>query len=279
MYYVNVPRMTSEERELGRRGPAVCRTANIEVIDVAVDGVEIASRRLVHEHRSPELHLYIRSSNGLLQYHLEDGSEKWSCSPSREDYNTHVTEADAHAFVKCTIPAVVLLPKHFPETHLPETGQENLGAEDRLLLAEAFEAPLPPVHEGFARGLAVIANLIREARANDFAKREEKARRKRMKRQFDSLPAGTILLNQGFDNRIAIVSDERGKNTLRSLDIHCARFGAWKVDFTIHNLEHYSLFSGPRSRELDRGLLSAHQLMTALSQAKRLGPTCPDLLM
>ncbi|WP_229864550.1 hypothetical protein, partial [Seohaeicola zhoushanensis] len=36
MDFIKVPQMTSEERELGRRGPAVYRTTNIEFIDVEV---------------------------------------------------------------------------------------------------------------------------------------------------------------------------------------------------------------------------------------------------
>ncbi|MFD2858154.1 hypothetical protein ACFSZS_30085 [Seohaeicola zhoushanensis] len=279
MDFIKVPQMTSEERELGRRGPAVYRTTNIEFIDVEVDDVKISSHRLAHEHRAPEVHLCMATPNGLIRYHRADELEDWTFLPRRKVPTALATEADVQSFVDSMIPALILLPEHLPEANLPQSDSEPLDAEDRLLLAEASKAALTPAHDRHTRCLAGFANLIRKARARDLAKKEEKARRKRMKRQFDSLPAGTFLLQLGFDNRIAVVSDVRGRKTLRSVNIYSARFGAWNVDFTLRNLEDYFLFSGPSSRQLERGLLSAHQLMTALSQAKALGPTCPDLVI
>lgn len=175
---------------------------------------------------------------------------------------------------------LMVIEEHLPAIHLPPASFEDLSEGQMRLVESELPAATTPALERFAPGIFKIAQEVERARAKDQAIREAKARRARIRAQFATLPAGTMLIHRGRSDQIAVVSDERGRQSSRSLDLFTAKRGSTprKVDMTLQNREDFVLFTPGKVRKLQGGFVSAHQIMKGLAQAKELGPAYPDLL-
>lgn len=226
----------------------------------------------------PIMHLHIYQ--GAL-YRQTNGGARWFLSPA---YNRRRTSAkwerDHRAFAQATISALGDVVRLLPRAHHPQAKLAELAAEDLALvrreLPEAFECS-DPVQENFGDCMLALARGFAVAREHDEEARQDAARHRRLRKQFDVLPAGTILIDANAHYPcIGIISDKPGQGTLRSVMIHQGN-SKWRSDLDKARRGALRLMTPERARRLPKGLLSGHQAITALSQAKALAADFPDL--
>lgn len=133
------------------------------------------------------------------------------------------------------------------------------------------------VQEVLGKALFDLLDLLERARTNENDLRERAATNARIKRLFDALPAGTLLLRD--DGRVlATMTDARGRTTRRSVD--CIQFGRDTVirkDLRLDIRERYKLLTPERVCAIPAEYLSHHQRLELISKAGPLKPRFAEI--
>jgi len=262
--------------------PGTSRLTVSETFKLALDNANVTSAIIREGRATTWRKITLWTAHGTLEFAQDPYiGPSWSVAPHPGPRASQPRwEASARAFTNSVLAVLDDLCEKVPANHLPGSDITDLTSDDQALLRhhfpEAFVAS-SAVRAQFGGGLAALAREIAAGRTEDTRLREEAAWHRRLKKQFDLLPAGTILATREGYPGVATVSDEPGRQTRRSLDRHLGARGTWKDDLNKENRAVFGLMTPERAARLRPGLLSSHQVLSALQQAKELAPLYPDL--
>lgn len=261
------------------------RHSAADIVDLTLETARASSILVRTEGMVPQQVLNIWTRGGQIAFaRNERDPGRWTFHPRAIGRRTPaVCEKELRDAIAPALLALPGLCLQLPEDHLPGQPLEGLTPQER----ELIEAELAPAAEWseeagqqFGGCLAAMADGLARARDADRRTLETLALNKRLRRQFGLLPEGTILIDRGGHGHAAVVSSERGRRTRRSLVLRRGEGagGSERLDISQDIRQAFALVTQDRPRTLRPGILSAHEIITALGQAQGLAATCPDLL-
>jgi hypothetical protein len=210
-----------------------------------------------------------------------DGEPRWLLFPQVQHSDRKARRAEeAEEFATFLLSILDDVHAEIPWQHVSARALDELEpAELALVRSEVpaiFKASAA-VQEALGDCMLALARLISQARERDHKVVAEAAFARRLKRQFERLPAGTILAHRLYSTSIAIVSDAPGHRTKRSLRLRGIGNQESQCDMTKAQRDAYCFLTPEKALALQPGILSAHQLLEGLRQAKELAPNYPAL--
>lgn len=179
------------------------------------------------------------------------------------------TEANTLDLVRKFILVLQEVEAELPWHDLRAAGVRPLSSMDRARLQRELPEVLTlPSHVQEVLGEAFfdLLDLLERARANEIDLQERAVTNARIKRLFDALPAGTLLIRD--DGRVlATMTDVRGRTTRRSVD--CMQFGIGTVtrkDLRSDIRERYKLLTLDRVRAIPAECVSHHERLQLISK-------------
>jgi hypothetical protein len=162
-----------------------------------------------------------------------------------------------------------------PWHDMRQAGDRPVPAEEHeRLLRELPEVTSLPEHVLQILGDALVGLLdqIEQARANDTVQAARAKDRALVKKLFEELPAGTLLMrDDGLE--IGTMTDARGRTTKRSIDItgHGSK-AVIRQDVRLEIRDRFRLVSVERLQTVPTAVISSHKRLELLSRVRPLGP-------
>jgi len=259
------------------------RRSGAEIIDVTLDTARVSSLVVRTEGLAPQHVLNIWTQGGQVAFERNQTTPgEWTLWPRQDEKWRKALRAEQlNIALQPAILAFEGLCEQLPEDHLPAQPLDSMTMLERLMITRQFPdaGDLPTVvKDQFGGCLLAMAEGLTDAQATDQRVTEAADRAKRLRQQFDLLPAGTILVERGYSH-LAIVSDKRGRRSKRSLQI---RRGLRTTPQTMRDIDktarhNYCLLTTRRIKNLPAGVFQAQDIKTAVRQAQAFRKRCPDL--
>lgn len=228
-----------------------------------------------------DVQLHLMTDFGGVELRHVQGTARWTLRPSPESQPRSTALAVETAFACATgvLSLCQVAIDMLGMEDLPRQEIASLSPEDRGLIDAHLPAVLgadTEVQAVLAGGAVELARHIAAAKARHEAHLAEVAQKKRMRRQLDLLPSGTVLLENSYW-AVARITDARGSRTRRSLEVRTFGGVTLRKDLLVSILSGYRPVTPDELARLPVGLLSAHESLTALKQAETLPHIAPDL--
>lgn len=251
----------------------------LETYQTRLEMANVGYRVQLSDGKPTEVTIEIVTQMGHLSF---DSHRKtpWMVFPNVEHAEKKVSEERLDKFALFLLSLWNGFHAEIPWHHMPvraldklEPGEQNIVRRE---LPAAFDAPAS-IQKMF--GECVLAMALDIVNVRDRRRRfaERAAQVVRRKKQFDRIPAGTILAHRKRSDLVAIVSDTRGQQTKRSLSLRSIQNREQQQDMMKANRDEYCFITLEKARMLEPELLSRHQLLDGLRQAHELAPNYPDL--
>lgn len=257
------------------------RTINVATSDVAVNKARIRSGIKRVNDIVTYAKIEISMSAGYVILELINGETKWFACPSFNSRWKPGQEANPfETFTPVLLDALddvytEIQWQHFAVRSLTTMANDELRTIENSV-PEFFSLP-HHVQEKFGEFILHWAHVIELVREKERNYAYEVAISARLTKQFNRVPAGTILVSRADADSIAIVSDRTGIRTKRSLSIYRSGQQERQVDMKKIWRKSYCFMTPQKAAQLDPGLLSRHKVLLALRQAERLIPEFPDI--
>lgn len=252
----------------------ICRRSVAEIFDTRVATTDVSSVVTWREGIPVQHELTLGSPAGLARY-VRDGEQDgtWRFGPGMP----FRSEEKARQLAETVLGTLETLCAQLPETHLPPvpaTPVERDLVRTELPTMDAGAA----VHDHFGDLLLLMARRIAEARDLERARMEYELRTKRLRRQFALLPEGTMLVGLGRSDQVATVMDEPGSRRNRALVLRFPDEPSRRHDcFADQSMRSMFALVTPQRAPKAARVLSAHETLDAVTQARTLAEQCPDL--
>lgn len=257
------------------------QTIDITMSEVAVDTATV-SRGVKCVNGAVDFAIVeIKMKAGSTELTFVNGETRWLISPKHFDSAKRGQQARIYeAFTPPLLNVLDDIHTEIPWQHFAHRSLSALKLEEVRVIEDivpaAFSLP-QRVQDSFGDCILELAREITLAKKWDRTHVNEVASAARLKKQFDRIPAGTILVSRSYTNSIAIVSDAPGSRTKRSLTIHRTGQQEYQLDMGKVRRNSYCFLTPQKATQLDPGLLSQHQVFLSLRQAKDLVSDFPDL--
>jgi len=254
----------------------ICRRSVAEIFEVRGPAADVSSVVTWREGVRVQHELTLGSPARLTRY-VRDGEQDgtWRFGPEMP----FLSEEKARQLAETVLGTLETLCAQLPETHLPPIlpampVERDLVRTELPATKEAGEA----VHDHFGDLLLLMARRIAEARDLERARMEYELRTKRLRQQFALLPQGTMLVGLGRSDQVAIVMDEPGSRRNRALVLRFPDEPSRRHDCFADQSKRtmFALVTPQRAPKAAR-VLSAHETLEAVTQARTLAEQCPDL--